>query len=219
MIIPTGNDPPLAARLRRPAAGLYCIEANSHVAPPNRYLSGTGQLLEHAPLLRARPARPDRTIAAPTARGSRSTQASWRRPERCSAACYVYAHHPFDVVGWDGCLYPYALNVSRLRAADRPGPPASAVHQVFEGDGLRRLQLRAPQGRLPPAVDPGAVLPLERRQRRGASSTAPATTRRAKARESGQGSVSLHPGRPHPWAPAGRAGAQHRCGLTSTSWR
>ncbi len=28
---------------------LYAIEANSHVAPPKRYLSKYGQLLEHAP--------------------------------------------------------------------------------------------------------------------------------------------------------------------------
>ena len=28
---------------------LYPIEANSHVAPPKRYLSRYGQLLEHAP--------------------------------------------------------------------------------------------------------------------------------------------------------------------------
>ena len=41
------------------------------------------------------------------------------------------------------------------------------VHQVFEGCELRDLQLRAAQGRLPPAVDPGALLPLQRRQRRG----------------------------------------------------
>ena len=25
---------------------------------------------------------------------------------------YVYAEHPFDVVGWDGCLYPYTFNIS-----------------------------------------------------------------------------------------------------------
>src|SRR3954452_22819945 len=31
------------------ASRLYAIEANSHVAPPKRYLSRYGQLLEHAP--------------------------------------------------------------------------------------------------------------------------------------------------------------------------
>ena len=41
------------------------------------------------------------------------------------------------------------------------------VHQVFEGAQLRDLQLRAAQGRLPPAGRAGALLPLQRRLRRG----------------------------------------------------
>ena len=46
------------------------------------------------------------------------------------------ATHPFDVVGWDGCLYPYALNVADfepLTGRVHQPPPA---HQVFEGDGF-----------------------------------------------------------------------------------
>lgn len=27
-------------------------------------------------------------------------------------ACCTYDHHPFDVVGWDGCHYPFALNLA-----------------------------------------------------------------------------------------------------------
>ena len=41
------------------------------------------------------------------------------------------------------------------------------VHQTFAGPELRRLLVRAPQVRLPPARDPGAVQPLEHQQRRG----------------------------------------------------
>ncbi|MDP9219879.1 MAG: homogentisate 1,2-dioxygenase, partial [Actinomycetota bacterium] len=46
---------------------------------------------------------------------------------------YTYAQHPFDVVGWDGCLYPYAFNVSDyepITGRIHQPPPA---HQVFEG--------------------------------------------------------------------------------------
>ncbi len=41
-----------AGSRRRPTTSplrAYCIEANSHIAPPKRYLSKYGQLLEHAP--------------------------------------------------------------------------------------------------------------------------------------------------------------------------
>ena len=43
-----GDHAPLAADRREPLRA-YCIEANSHIAPPKRYLSRFGQLLEHAP--------------------------------------------------------------------------------------------------------------------------------------------------------------------------
>ena len=40
----TAGSPRTQSTLR-----VYCIEANSHIAPPKRYLSRYGQLLEHAP--------------------------------------------------------------------------------------------------------------------------------------------------------------------------
>jgi len=43
------------------------------------------------------------------------------------------ATHPFDVVGWDGCLYPYAFNVADFRADHRAVHQPPPVHQVFEG--------------------------------------------------------------------------------------
>ena len=49
---------------------------------------------------------------------------------------YVYAEHPFDVVGWDGCLYPYTFNISDfepLTGRVHQPPPA---HQAFEGENF-----------------------------------------------------------------------------------
>ncbi len=45
----------------------------------------------------------------------------------------VYPTHPFDVVGWDGCLYPYTFNISDyepITGRVHQPPPA---HQAFEG--------------------------------------------------------------------------------------
>ena len=59
----------------------YCIEANSHIAPPKRYLSKYGQLLEHAPYCERDLRVPDgrrcspRTSARPR-RGPRSTSST-----------------------------------------------------------------------------------------------------------------------------------------------
>jgi homogentisate 1,2-dioxygenase len=48
----------------------------------------------------------------------------------------VYPTHPFDVVGWDGCLYPYTFNISDyepITGRVHQPPPA---HQAFEGNNF-----------------------------------------------------------------------------------
>ena len=45
---------------------------------------------------------------------------------------YIYDHHPLDVVGWDGCYYPYAFNIddfSPIVGKHHMPPP---THQTFE---------------------------------------------------------------------------------------
>ena len=59
------------------------------------------------------------------------------------------------------------LQHRRLPADHRARPPAAAGPPDVPGPELRRLLVRAPQVRLPPARDPGAVQPLEHQQRRG----------------------------------------------------
>ena len=55
----------------------------------------------------------------------------------------------------------------RLRADHRARPPAAAGPPDVRGAELRRVLVRAPQVRLPPARDPGAVQPLEHQLGRG----------------------------------------------------
>jgi homogentisate 1,2-dioxygenase len=45
----------------------------------------------------------------------------------------VSPHHPFDVVGWDGCLYPYTFNVRDFEPITGRVHQPPPVHQVFEG--------------------------------------------------------------------------------------
>ena len=46
---------------------------------------------------------------------------------------HVVPDHPFDVVGWDGCLYPYAFNVADFEPITGRVHQPPPVHQVFEG--------------------------------------------------------------------------------------
>jgi homogentisate 1,2-dioxygenase len=124
--VPTGT-----AELR-----LYAIEANSHIAPPKRYLSKYGQLLEHAPFCE----RDLRTPAGPRlAEGSDVEVYVKHRgtgPLGLAGTIHVVPHHPFDVVGWDGCLYPYAFNISDFEPITGRVHQPPPVHQVFEGDNF-----------------------------------------------------------------------------------
>ena len=112
---------------------LYPIEANSHVAPPKRYLSRYGQLLEHAPYC-------ERDLHAPTeplvATGTEVEVLVKHRgngPSGIVGTRLTYATHPLDVVGWDGCLYAYTFNVEDFMPITGKVHQPPPVHQVFEG--------------------------------------------------------------------------------------
>jgi homogentisate 1,2-dioxygenase len=110
---------------------LYAIEANSHIHPPKRYLSRFGQLLEHAPYCERDLHGPAETFQA------EGTDVEVLVKHRTSAGVVgsrlTYATHPFDVVGWDGCLYPYTFNIEDYMPITGKVHQPPPVHQVFEG--------------------------------------------------------------------------------------
>jgi homogentisate 1,2-dioxygenase len=113
------------------ASRLYAIEANSHIHPPKRYLSRFGQLLEHAPFCERDLHGPAETFQAD------GTDVEVLVKHRTSAGIVgtrlTYATHPFDVVGWDGCLYPYTFNIEDYMPITGKVHQPPPVHQVFEG--------------------------------------------------------------------------------------
>ena len=119
--LPTGPDPLQA----------YVVEANSHIAPPKRYLSRFGQFLEHAPYC-------ERDLHGPTdpllVDGEDvEVLVKHRGSTGITGTRYVVPTHPFDVVGWDGCLYPYTFNVADFEPITGRVHQPPPVHQVFEG--------------------------------------------------------------------------------------
>ena len=130
--VPVGEEP-LSA---------YCIESNSHIAPPKRYLSRYGQLLEHAPYCERDLRLPQGPLLAEHA-GARSDEPTevyikhrGNGPNGIVGTTYTYPHHVLDVVGWDGCLYPYAFNVADFEPITGRVHQPPPVHQVFEGDNF-----------------------------------------------------------------------------------
>jgi homogentisate 1,2-dioxygenase len=117
----------------------YCIEANSHITAPKRYLSTYGQLLEHAPYCERDLRVPQGPLLTEDADTLADEPADVYVKHRGNAASgitgtiYLYPHQPLDVVGWDGCLYPYAFNVSDFEPITGRVHQPPPVHQVFEG--------------------------------------------------------------------------------------
>ncbi|WP_193610485.1 homogentisate 1,2-dioxygenase [Nocardioides lijunqiniae] len=113
------------------ASRLYAIESNSHIAPPKRYLSRYGQLLEHAPYS-------ERDLHGPASPHLEEgtdvdVLVKHRAGGRILGSRMTYATHPFDVVGWDGCLYPYTFNIDDYMPITGKIHQPPPVHQVFEG--------------------------------------------------------------------------------------
>jgi homogentisate 1,2-dioxygenase len=115
---------------------LYTIEGNSHIGPPKRYLSRFGQLLEHSPYCERDlhgPAEPLLVDGTDIEVYTKHRGSGAGGPKGIVGSVVVNPTHPFDVVGWDGCLYPYTFNVSDFEPITGRVHQPPPVHQVFEG--------------------------------------------------------------------------------------
>ena len=110
---------------------LLRLEARGHIGPPRRYLSDNGQFLESAPYC-------ERDLRAPTellvSDEPGETEVLVRT--RGGISRHHYAHHPFDVVGWDGCVYPWAFSIHDFEPIVGRIHQPPHVHQTFEGPGF-----------------------------------------------------------------------------------
>ena len=106
------------------------VEARGHVTIPAQYLGKHGQVLEQSPYC-------ERDFRAPSSAllvDAGETEVLVRR--RGQLTRYTYASHPFDVVGWDGCLYPYALSIHDFEPITGRLHQPPPVHQTFAGPGF-----------------------------------------------------------------------------------
>ncbi|MGN6781012.1 MAG: homogentisate 1,2-dioxygenase [Marmoricola sp.] len=112
---------------------LYVVDASSHIVPPRRYLSRFGQFLEHAPYCERDLHAPTEPLLVDAADVDVLVKHRGSGPSGVVASVLTYATHPFDVVGWDGCLYPYTFNVEDFCPITGKIHQPPPVHQVFEG--------------------------------------------------------------------------------------
>lgn len=107
---------------------LFITESFSPIRFPQRYLSKYGQLLEHAPYC-------ERDIRPPQNLKTHNERGDFMIKTKKKGILYNihYAAHPFDVVGWDGCCYPFAFSIHDFEPITGRVHQPPPVHQTFEG--------------------------------------------------------------------------------------
>jgi homogentisate 1,2-dioxygenase len=107
------------------------IESPSPIDIPRRYRNEYGQMLEHAPFCERDIRVPDYTDPV-----SETGDFPLLIKARSGFTELTLAHHPFDVVGWDGYVYPYALNIEDFEPITGRIHQPPPVHQTFAGEGF-----------------------------------------------------------------------------------
>lgn len=104
------------------------IESHSPVYTPKRYRNEFGQMLEHSPYC-------ERDFKLPYNMETIDQQGEFKVmiKKRGLIYPYVYATHPFDVVGWDGYNYPYAFSIFNFEPITGRIHMPPPIHQQFEG--------------------------------------------------------------------------------------
>jgi homogentisate 1,2-dioxygenase len=103
-------------------------ESSSPVETVDRYRNAMGQLLEHSPYC-------ERDIRPPHGILLEKEEGEYRvRVKKLGAIHdFIYPNSPFDVAGWDGCLYPYALSIHDFEPITGRIHQPPPVHQTFQG--------------------------------------------------------------------------------------
>ncbi len=95
---------------------------------PRRYRNAYGQLLEHAPFS-------NRDLRGPTELRTHDEKGEFPVTVRVRDGLqrYVVDRHPFDVVAWDGYLYPWTFSIHDFEPIAKQVHAPPPVHQTFAG--------------------------------------------------------------------------------------
>jgi homogentisate 1,2-dioxygenase len=129
VVIPRGTI--YQIQFDKPENRLLIIESFSPITFPKRYLSKYGQLLEHAPFC-------ERDLRKPENLQTHDKKGEFLMYVKKRGLLYPiwYANHPFDVIGWDGYEYPYALSIHDFEPITGRVHQPPPVHQTFDANNF-----------------------------------------------------------------------------------
>ncbi|MFC0561225.1 homogentisate 1,2-dioxygenase [Halalkalibacter alkalisediminis] len=107
------------------------IETNSWITTPKRYRNVHGQLLEHSPFC-------ERDFHGPEKLQTHvdSNEYMVKTKSRGFMHLHMFGHHPLDVVGWDGYLFPYTFNIADFEPITGRIHMPPPIHQTFEANNF-----------------------------------------------------------------------------------
>jgi homogentisate 1,2-dioxygenase len=113
------------------ATKMLFVEAFSQITTPRRYRNEYGQLLEHSPFC-------ERDFRGPESLETYDQKGEFEvlTKSRGTIHSHILGHHPLDVVGWDGYLYPWAFNIEDFEPITGRVHQPPPVHQTFEGNNF-----------------------------------------------------------------------------------
>ncbi|MFM1858106.1 MAG: hypothetical protein RLZ05_1166 [Bacteroidota bacterium] len=110
-----------------PENRLFIVESFTPLRYPKRYMSKYGQLMEHSPYCE-RDIRPPQDLLTYDEKGDFLIRAK----KKGVLYGLHYGTHPFDVVGWDGCCYPYIFSIHDFEPITGRVHLPPPTHQTFE---------------------------------------------------------------------------------------
>ena len=110
---------------------LLIVESTSPIITPNRYRNKFGQLMEHAPFC-------ERDIRKPAELETNDEKGDFKFfiKKQDMIYPYTYMNHPFDLIGWDGYVYPYAFSIHNFEPITGRVHQPPPVHQTFAARGF-----------------------------------------------------------------------------------
>jgi len=110
---------------------LFIVESFSPIRYPKKYVSRYGQLLENSPYC-------ERDMRTPVFTEARDETGDFLVRIKKQGMLYGihYGNHPFDVVGWDGCCYPYIFSIHNFEPITGRVHQPPPVHITFEGNNF-----------------------------------------------------------------------------------
>ena len=110
---------------------ILVIESSGPIETPTQNRNRFGQLQEHSPFC-------ERDISTPKLQNPVNESGEFLIKTKTSNGIqnYTNAHHPFDIIGWDGYYFPWSININDFEPVVGSIHQPPPVHQTFQAPGF-----------------------------------------------------------------------------------